>query len=493
MKNENEYKLICTFKYNRIYKIFELNEIGIADKDIIIAGKERNINYKAVYENVNTKENSYNIFLDSVAINTGFYLESPIELDDIVNTIESVTNDTYIVYLLTFKCSELDEKREFLKLRSYQRHASDEEIKKLIDEYRKFISRLILEAYLYKETNLSQNAKVLEFTNALPVFKSEKNNEPKVRKIINDIKKSVIAQDEAIEKIVPVILLNQKLNSLNNEELLKTQKSNILIEGPSGVGKTLILEELSKIIDIPIVIKDITNYSTVGYVGEDLKQVLVDLIYNADGNIKKAEEGIICFDEIDKLGDSTLEIRKGIQQELLSWMNGTVINIKYKDKKIAFNTSKVTFVGLGAFEKLKERDKNKKSIGFESKNENILVEHNTDDYIWFGMQREIMGRFNNLVSLKSLTEENLKSILLDSKISPLKNFIELASIYNVEVSYSEDFINKIVTSAYKDNIGARGLLREMNKIRNEYLIPLMSEELETINLGEEDAKRMLKL
>ena len=242
-----------------------------------------------------------------------------------------------------------------------------------------------------------------------------------------------------------------------------------------------------------MIVRGITNYSTVGYKGDDLSSILVELLKSANGDIEKAQRGIVCFDEIDKLGDTELEMRKGIAQELLSWMNGTKILIESeKGKSVSFDTSKLTIIGLGAFSKMRKEKKKNNPIGFlvEGNNE----EYTTEDFVKIaGMQRELMGRFNCIASLKDLDVNDLKIILTDSELSPLKSFIELASLYGVEVKYDEEFLDEIAEKAYEERIGARALQRQINEIRNKHLIDIISKDIECIDLRKSKHIRTLEM
>ena len=286
-------------------------------------------------------------------------------------------------------------------------------------------------------------------------------------------------QDKILESLVPNIVLNQKLVETENLDLIRTQKVNILLDGSTGTGKTLMVNELSNILDIPVVVRSATNYSTVGYVGESLNAVLADLIRKTGGDLSRAKRGIVCLDEIDKLGDSTLEIRKGLMQELLTWISGTSVKVLVGKKEYSFDTSLLTFVFLGAFSKIKD---NKSSIGFNSTK---TVKSNTKDYIEFGMNREFMGRLNLKLVLNDLNKDILLDILLNSNISPLKSFIQIGKLYDVDIDYTEEFVNQVVYLALKNDTGARGLLTIMNEVKSKLLIPIMTGEIESITLTED--------
>lgn len=298
--------------------------------------------------------------------------------------------------------------------------------------------------------------------------------------VIDELKTKVKGQDKVLESLVPNIILNQKIIESNNLDLIKTQKVNVLLDGPTGVGKTLIVSELSKLLNTPVVVRSATNYSTVGYKGDSLSTILEDLLRITDGNLENARKGIICLDEIDKLGDSDLEIRKGVMQELLTWISGTKVNVTYnKRKEYSFDTSLLTFIFLGAFSKIKEE---KPSIGFNNTKE---IKSSTKDYVDFGMNREFMGRLNLKLILNVANETMLYDIILNSKLSPLSSFINIAKLYNVDITYTEDFIETLVKKSLATNTGARGLQSIMNEVKSKILIPIMTNEINEFTLTSE--------
>lgn len=306
--------------------------------------------------------------------------------------------------------------------------------------------------------------------------KEEKEEGENVLSIINELKEIIKGQDEAIESVVTNVLINLK----TAKENVNIQKNTILIDGSTGTGKTLLVTELAKILNSPVIIKNSTNYSTVGYVGDDLRSILTDLLRTANSDISKAENGIVCLDEIDKLGDTSLEIRRGIQQELLSYLSGTTVEVTLNKKTYMFDTSNLTFIFMGAFTNMKE--KKNKSIGFDSK-ENIR--ETTTDYVKAGMLREFMGRINVITKTNDLKIEDIENILINSKISPLKELILIGKLYSVEITFTEGFIKKASFDALKENIGARGVHRVINKVKNKLLLPIMTGSLSEVLLTED--------
>lgn len=313
-----------------------------------------------------------------------------------------------------------------------------------------------------------------------PLLPSKK--ELDVLELLSKLKSKIKGQDKTIETVLPNILVNMKALESDDEDFLNTVKSTILIDGSTGVGKTLLVSEIAKLLDVPIIIKNATSYSSVGYVGDDLNSLLVELLRSANGDLEKANNGIICLDEIDKLGDSKLEMRKGLQQELLSYVSGSKITVKYMRKEYTFDTNRITFIFMGAFTNMREEKVSVKSIGFESKthqNENIFT---TNDYVKFGMLRELIGRINLICHMDKLTIKDFKDILLNSSISPLKKLITLCSLYDAELDYTEEFIDATCEKALKDDTGARALTKIMNDIRAKILLKVMTGEVTSITL-----------
>lgn len=311
--------------------------------------------------------------------------------------------------------------------------------------------------------------------------------------LIKMLEDKFIGQEKVIEAIVSNIYTNQKIIDLNDKTLLELNKTSILLDGSTGTGKTAIIKDIADNIGVPIIITNPSNYSSTGYVGASLSDILVELLKKANGDLKLAERGIVCFDEIDKLGgydkSRRLEMKSAIQRELLTLIGGTIYEINYNDSKINFDTSKITFFGLGAFTDIRDIKMNKnstKKIGFNNDNE----EENTyviteQDYIDYGLERELMGRFKVILYTKDYSINDYKNILLNSSISPLKGFIDtikLLSDNTIEVTYSDDFVDAVAFSAYNDKFGARGVQKIMSTIKSYFLKRILCKEIQKINL-----------
>ncbi len=284
--------------------------------------------------------------------------------------------------------------------------------------------------------------------------------------IIEKVKSKIVSQDKVIKSLVPVLLSNYKLVNYGDSDLIQTEKHNILLIGPTGVGKTAIVRETAKHLGIPIVKTAATNFSGVGYVDSSLTEILYSLIVNANNDIKMAEKGIIFFDEVDKLFNSNLKIRDGIVDELLSWISGTNVQIKSAGMTIDFDTSLLTFIFGGAFSDIYSY-LNKKLIGVGNRclDSNTKIDQST--LINFGVKDEFAGRLSLILELNPLKNfESLRNILIFSEISPLKNMKKFFEIfYNLVIDYNDDIINEITNRALLMNIGARGLNSEVAKLK----------------------------
>ena len=293
--------------------------------------------------------------------------------------------------------------------------------------------------------------------------------------------KYVIGQDDA-KKTLSVAVYNhyKRVNQTPNDDV-DIEKSNIMLVGETGTGKTLLAKTIAKLLDVPFAIVDATVLTQAGYVGEDVESLLVRLLQDADYDVDKTERGIVFIDEIDKIGRkggnpsiSRDVSGEGVQQALLKLLEGSVVNVppqggrKHPEQKcIAVNTKNILFICGGAFEGIEKtiaKRYNKNVVGFGTKeklqkidNNDFLKHINPQDLRSFGLIPEIIGRIPIITHLKPLDKDALRRILTEPKNSIIKQYVELFKIDNIKLEFEEDAYNFIVDKAIEFKLGARGL------------------------------------
>ena len=317
----------------------------------------------------------------------------------------------------------------------------------------------------------------------------------KPREIKEFLDEYVIGQDQAKKQLSIAVYNHYKRLAHNADEnkSVEIEKSNIIMVGETGTGKTLLAKTIARQLEVPFCIVDATVLTEAGYVGEDVESILSRLLMVSDYDVEKAERGIVFIDEIDKIARKsdnpslTRDVSgEGVQQGLLKLLEGSHVNVppqggrKHPDQKyIQVNTQNILFIAGGAFDGIKEiieRRMNKQAIGFSSEKTNkveddsyILDKLDATDLRNFGLIPELLGRFPIVTHLDKLDEATMLRILSEPKNSIINQFIELFRLDGVELSFTEGALQKIVKETMEKGLGARGLRGTTEKVLEKYM------------------------
>ena len=347
---------------------------------------------------------------------------------------------------------------------------------------------------------------------------SEFSLELKPPKLIKAFLDDYVIGQEAAKKVISVAVYNhyKRISNQKSSDDLEIHKSNLLLVGQTGTGKTLLAQTISKLLEVPLAIVDATVLTEAGYVGEDVESILTRLLQSADYDLEKAQQGIVFIDEIDKIarkGDNPSITRdvsgEGVQQALLKLLEGTTVNVppkggrKHPDQKfIEVNTSNILFIAGGAFDGIERVINNRlnlQAIGYKSQlkadkidNKNLLQYITPKDVRKFGLIPEIIGRLPVLSHMNPLDKSSLKSILTDPKNALVKQYQKLFSMDGISLTFTSGALDFIVQKALDYNLGARGLRSLCEGILNHSMFELPGSDVSELKVTKSYAEDQLK-
>ncbi|MDY3319096.1 ATP-dependent Clp protease ATP-binding subunit ClpX [Riemerella anatipestifer] len=323
----------------------------------------------------------------------------------------------------------------------------------------------------------------------------------KPREIKKTLDEYVIGQDQAKKQLSIAVYNHYKRllhSSTKKDNDVEIEKSNIIMIGETGTGKTLLAKTIARELNVPFCIVDATILTEAGYVGEDVESILSRLLMVADYDVEKAEKGIVFIDEIDKIARKsdnpsiTRDVSgEGVQQGLLKLLEGSIVNVppqggrKHPDQKyIQVNTQNILFIAGGAFDGIKEiieRRLNKQAIGFSKEKldsekdlAQILPQVNATDLRKFGLIPELLGRFPVITYLDQLTKETMVRIMKEPKNSIVNQFKALFKMDGIDLEFTDEILEKIVDETFEKGLGARGLRGTTEKILEDYMFDIDS-------------------